>query len=78
MDIVKKKMKIKVQVKPSAKQNKILEESAEHLKVAISAPAYEGKANQELIKFLKKERGWKATILKGKTSKTKLVQVLDG
>jgi uncharacterized protein (TIGR00251 family) len=77
MAIAKKRMIIKVQVKPSAKQSEILEESEGFLKVAISAPAYEGKANSELIKFLKKAKGWKATILKGKTSKTKLVQVLD-
>ena len=68
---------IKIQVKPNSKRTEILEERDKFLKVAISAPAHEGKANQELLKFLKKEKGWKAEIVKGKTSKTKIVKILN-
>jgi uncharacterized protein (TIGR00251 family) len=67
----------KVQVKPNARKSEILEETENEIKIAIAAPAQDGKANTELIRFLKKEKGWKATIVKGKTSKTKLVKVLD-
>ncbi|MBT3940585.1 YggU family protein [Candidatus Woesearchaeota archaeon] len=66
---------IKIQVKPNAKRSEILEESCDFLKIALAAPAHEGKANSELIRFLKKERGWRIDIVKGKTSKTKLVDI---
>jgi uncharacterized protein len=69
-------MIIKIQVKPSAKKTEILEERADFLKVAISAPAFEGRANRELIKFLKKTKGWKAEIVKGKTNKNKLIRII--
>ena len=67
---------IRIRVKPNAEKNKILEETGDFLKIAIAAPAYEGKANQELIKFLKKDRGWRAEIIKGKTNKNKLIRIL--
>ncbi len=70
-------MHIRIQVKSNAKKTEILEEQDGFLKIAISSPAQDGKANAELIKFLKKEKGWKATILKGKTSKSKIVSVLN-
>jgi uncharacterized protein len=66
---------IKVQVKPNSKRTEILEEQPDFLKIAIAAPAQDGKANAALIKFLKKSKGWKAKIVKGKTSKTKLVSI---
>ena len=67
----------KVQVKPNARKSEILEETEDQLKIAIASPAQDGKANLELIRFLKKERGWKVDIPKGKTSKTKLVRILN-
>jgi uncharacterized protein (TIGR00251 family) len=65
----------KIVVKSNARKSEILEESEDQLKIAIASPAQDGKANAELIRFLKKERGWKCTILKGKTNKNKLIQI---
>ena len=70
------KMLLKVQVKPNARKSEILGEANDYLKVAIAAPAQDGKANAELIRFLKKERNWQAEIIKGKTNKNKLIRIL--
>ena len=66
----------KIVVKSNARKSEILEESEDQLKIAIASPAQDGKANAELIRFLKKERGWKCTILKGKTNKNKIIQII--
>ena len=42
---------ITVKAKPGAKRNSISLESQEYLKVSISAPPVDGKANIELVKF---------------------------
>jgi uncharacterized protein (TIGR00251 family) len=68
-------MEKRIQVKANAIQNEILAESDEFLKIAIAAPAYDGKANQELIKFLRKEKGWRVDIIKGKTNKNKVINI---
>ena len=68
---------IEITVKPNTKKSEILSESPNKLKIALAAPAHEGKANQELIQFLKKVKGWQTRILKGKTSKTKIVQIMN-
>lgn len=70
-------MLVNIQLKPSARRDEILEERGDFLRIAVSAPAHEGRANAELLKFLKKEKGWRAEIVKGKTSKTKVVRVLN-
>jgi uncharacterized protein len=70
-------MLLKIQVKPNSKKTEIIVETSDFIKIAINSPAQEGKANAELIKFLKKEKGWNCRILKGKTSKTKLVQIIN-
>ena len=64
-----------IRVKPNARENKILEQEGNKLKVAISAPAKEGRANQELIKFLSKKLKSRVEIIKGKTSSKKLIKV---
>lgn len=64
-----------VKIKANANENKILEQSGNKLKIAIAAPAREGKANQEIIKFLSKELKAKVEIISGKTSSRKLVRV---
>jgi len=71
--------KIKIKVLPRSSRNEIIGELADGtLKIKLKAPPVDGEANQELIKFLSKE--WKVPksqikIIKGKTSKTKLVQI---
>ena len=64
-----------VRVKPNAKENKILEQDGNKFKVAVTAPAQEGKANKELIKFLSKKLKARVEIVKGKTSSKKLLRV---
>ncbi|MBN1325997.1 DUF167 domain-containing protein [Candidatus Falkowbacteria bacterium] len=41
-----------IKVLPGSKVNKIIEQKQNYLKIKLSAPAYEGKANLSLIKFL--------------------------
>ncbi len=67
-----------VKVKPNARENKILEKTGNKLKVAVNAPAQEGKANQELIKFLSKKLKAKVEIIRGKTSSRKIVRIENG
>lgn len=66
---------LEVRVKANARENKILEKEGNKLKVAINAPAKEGRANKELIRFLSKELKTKVEIIKGKSSPNKLLKV---
>ncbi|MBT4547141.1 MAG: DUF167 domain-containing protein [Candidatus Magasanikbacteria bacterium] len=71
--------KIKIKVLPRSSKNEIVGELPDGtIKIKLKAPPIDGEANTELIKFLSKE--WKVSkssirILKGKTSKTKLVEI---
>ena len=70
----------KVRVTPNAKSNRI-RESGDGLKVYIAAPPVEGKANKALLKLLAEHFHVKRshlTILKGKTSRDKLIRVKNG
>lgn len=71
--------KIKIKVLPRSSKNEIIGELTEGtLKIKLKAPPVDGEANAELIKFLSKEwkiPKYKIKILKGQTSKTKLVQI---
>lgn len=64
-----------VLVKPNARKTEILEEKDNKLKIAVAAPAESGKANLELIKFLEKKFKGKAKIIRGKTSKRKIIKL---
>ncbi len=71
-------MKVNVKVIPKAKQNKIVKEG-ERLKVYLTAPAVEGKANKALIEFLSEHFGVKKRdikILLGEKSRNKVVEIL--
>ncbi|NPA10820.1 MAG: YggU family protein [Epsilonproteobacteria bacterium] len=67
------KIYLKIKVQPNSSKNKIAGLYGEALKVNIKAPAVEGAANKELIKFLSKEfKVAKSDIeLKNPTSKQK-------
>ena len=69
------KIHIKIKAQPNSSKNKIAGLYGEALKVNIKAPAVEGAANKELIKFLSKEfKVAKSEIeLKNPTSKQKEV-----
>lgn len=68
-----------VRARPNAPETKLLEVmDDESLKIAIKAPAEDGKANAELIKFLAKEFGVpqaNVKIVGGTTSRHKLVAI---
>ena len=68
---------IKIKVIPNAKRNRIIKEQ-ERLKVYVTAPAVDGKANKVLIEILaeylqvKKSR---LCIIRGDKSREKVIQV---
>lgn len=67
-----------VKLHPRAKKNALMGELGEALKVALTAPPVEGKANQACIEFLAKllkvPRS-SVTIAAGKTARNKLILV---
>jgi len=66
---------LKIKAQPNSSKNKIAGKYGENLKVNIKAPAVEGAANKELIKFISKEfKVPKSEIgIKGQTSKQKIL-----
>ena len=71
------KMKINVKVIPGVRRNELKEEEG-IIKVYLTAPAVEGKANIALIKFLAKHFGVSISaidILKGLKSRQKIVNI---
>lgn len=68
--------RLAVQVKPNAKETKILGERNGYLHIALHAVAKDGKANEELITFLKKITGRQYKIVSGISSKKKLLKAL--
>ena len=67
---------MKVIVIPNAAKNEIIEQREDYLKVKLKAIASKGKANEELLKFLKKKLGIKAKIVKGSKSREKVLEIL--
>ncbi|HDZ76985.1 MAG TPA: YggU family protein [Candidatus Omnitrophica bacterium] len=71
-------MIVSVRIRPNAKKNIIVKE-VDNLKVYLTAPAVEGKANKALVKIL---AGYfdvaksQINIVKGKKSREKLVEIL--
>jgi len=70
-----------IRVTPRAKRNEIVEIlSDQTIKVRLTAPPVEGKANRALIKFIAKLTGVpknKVEIVAGKGARDKLVSILD-
>jgi hypothetical protein len=72
-------MKLNIKVIPNAKQNRLVEEPG-RLKVYLTAPAVEGKANEALIEFLAehfKVKKSKISIIRGLKSREKIVEIRD-
>ena len=65
----------KIKVQPNSSKNKIGDIYGDAIKINIKAPAVDGAANKELIKFLSKYfKISKSSInLKGETSKHKII-----
>lgn len=64
--------------KPNSSKTEILDwnEERQMLKIAINAPPEDNKANEELLKFLKKKLKRKVELIKGKTSREKVVRII--
>jgi len=69
---------VSVRVVPGAKKSTIAEVQADALRVRVAAPAVEGKANAELIRFIAEWFGVRESavdIVSGDKSRTKRVRV---
>jgi len=74
-------MKLKFHIQPNAKKNEIVGLHGDAIKVKLKAPPVDGKANEELVKFLAEELGIARSsvmIVAGETSRTKLIELPDG
>ncbi len=70
--------RITVRVQPNAKTSEIVGCADGVWKIRLKAPAIEGKANEELIRFLSKKlhiAKSEIEIVRGKTSKTKVIRI---
>jgi len=66
-------------VQPGAKRSEFAGKHGDALKVKLGAPAVDGKANAELIRFLADAFGVpqrKIVIVRGETSRAKVVRVI--
>ena len=70
-------MIIKIKVYPSSGREDIEKVGIDSYKVHLKKPAVDGKANEELIKFLKKQFKVDVKIIKGMKSRDKIVKIGD-
>ncbi len=71
---------LKVYVQPKSSKNEVVGPYRDGIKVKVTAPPVEGKANEALIKFLAKEFKISASsveILKGHNSREKMIMIKD-
>ena len=71
---------IKVKIVPGSSKNKIVGVYSDALKISITAPPVEGKANKKCIAYLAKyfdAAKSKIEIISGQTSKNKLIKIYD-
>ena len=76
----KESLILSVHAQPGAKKDKIVGEYNNRLKIALSAPPVDGKANEHLIRFLSKKIGVprsKITLIAGETSREKRLSIAD-
>ena len=72
------KITLKVYLQPKSSKNEIIGPYRDGIKVKVTAPPVEGKANEALIRFLSKELGVSPSsieILKGNHSREKTLRV---
>jgi len=71
--------KLNIKVIPNAKHNKLVEEPG-RLKVYLTAPAVEGKANDALIEYLSehfKIKKNRISIIRGLKNREKVIEIRD-
>jgi len=70
---------IRLQIQPKAARSEVSGEYGDRLKIRIAAPPVDGAANEELIRFLKKQLGIPASkihLLRGDSSRAKDVLII--
>lgn len=65
--------KLKIRVKPGANRYKIEKMSDGTFKISVREPAKKGRANKDLLKFLREVTGVRVTLEAGSKSKSKLI-----
>lgn len=73
-------MTLTIQTTPNAPRSQIVGWAGDRLKIKVKAPAVEGKANAELVRFLAECFGVRpnaVTLVRGKTARLKVVRI-DG
>ena len=73
-------IKVKVKIVPGSSKNKIIGAYNNALKITITAPPVEGKANKKCIAYLAKYfdvAKSKIEIISGQTGKNKLIKIYD-
>ena len=71
-------VRLTVRVTPGARSNGVGEPSGTELRLRIAAPAVEGKANEELRRYLARLLGVRTSaveVMSGSTGRTKIVEV---
>ena len=76
-----KDLTIKIYLQPKASRNEIVGPYRDGMKVKVTAPPVEGKANEELLRFLAKE--WRISlshieIIRGHRSREKTLRISGG
>lgn len=66
-----------IKAKPNAKKTKITKVENIKIHLDVAAPAEHNKANIEILKFFTKQLKKKVRIIKGKTSKEKVLKIED-
>jgi len=68
-------MKINIKVKPNSSRQELIKLSSDAYLANIKSPPEKNQANFELIKLLKKKFGRQAKIIKGLSSKNKIIEI---
>jgi uncharacterized protein (TIGR00251 family) len=68
-------MIIKIKVYPHSGKEEIIKINEDNYNVYLKKPAEDNKANIELLKLLKRHFGVEAKLIKGHTSRNKIVKI---
>ncbi len=74
----KQGLELKVRIQPRASRDEIVGQQEEELKIRITAPPVDGKANAHLIRFLAKQFGVsrsRVTLLSGEKGRSKRLRI---
>ena len=68
-------MRIAVRVVPNSGRQEVIQISSDEYRVFLKRSPENNKANEELVKMLSKHFKRKVAILRGKTSKNKIIEI---